>query len=201
MKLLSLSSEKISTERVVFSVQGSKNLFWKMENPAEKREREEIPPFADTERTPGWIRDWIYKDFPITFEPGEMHDFSPLTQDWRGFSFAHPPHDEAELWCKKAVSESLKGNFSVLLLPAVFNSVYWRDVIYKGADEIHILTCPVKKPGAKKQIVSQMALVVFAGREDRVPGQQPALFLVEPENWEDKYYKRKRNQARFSLRQ
>lgn len=172
-----------------------------MEDPNEKREREELPPFADTERTPGWIRDWVYREFPVTFEPGDMNGFSPLTQEWQGFSFSHPPHDEAELWCKKAVSESRKGHFSVLLLPAVFNSIYWRGVIYSGADEIRILTCPLKKPGAKKQIVSQMALVVFAGREQLAEDQHPAVFLVEPEQWEQKYYKRARNQARFSLRQ
>ena len=161
---------------------------------------EERLPFLDTPSTPGWIRDWVYREFPITFEPNETPNFVPLVQTWQGFSFAHPPHEEAQLWCEKAVLESQKGNNSVLLLPAVFNSIYWRSVIGPGATEIRILGCPIKRPGAKKQIVSQMALVIFAGREGIEAGQWPQIFVVEPEQWETKYYKRARNLARFSVK-
>jgi hypothetical protein len=166
---------------------------------AEKRDREEVerPKFGDTASTPGWIRDWVYGEFPITFEPGETPHFSPLMQDWQGFSFAHPPHEEAQLWCEKAVKESKKGNFSVLLLPAVFNSIYWRSVIYPSATEVRILACPLKRPGQKKQIVSQMCLVIFAGREDQ--DDHPPIFIVEPTEWESHYYKKARNRARFTV--
>lgn len=155
------------------------------------------PPFDDTDVTPGWIRDFVYGEFPITFEPIFQRD-APLIQNWEGFSFAHPPHDEAQMWCEKAAAEATKGNFSVLLLPAVFNSIYWRTVVYKTAAEIRVLACPIKRPGQKKQIVSQMALVVFA---DKIPDlKMPPVFVVEPENWESVYYKRQRNLARFGVR-
>lgn len=170
-----------------------------MEAP-DKREREEVVVYEDSGSTPGWVRTWVCSKYPITFHPDLQPDFLPLVQEWQGFSFAHPPHDEAQLWCEKAVTEAQKGHLSILLLPAVFNSIYWRTVIYSGATEIHILTCPVKKPGAKKQIVSQMALVIFAGREGMEETASPPLFLTEPENWELNYYKRQRNFARFAVR-
>ncbi len=164
------------------------------------REEPEIVQFQDTARTPGWIRTWVHREFPITFEPLETENFIPLVQGWHGFSFVHPPHEEAQLWCEKAVLESQKGNPSVLLLPAVFNSIYWRSVICRGATEIRILKCPVKRPGAKKQIVSQMALVIFAGRDGLAEREDPPVFMVEPPEWENNYYKRARNLARFSIK-
>ena len=168
----------------------------------EKRDREEevveVLKFADTSGTPGWVRDYVYSQFPITFEPGETPGFVGLTGEWQGFSFVHPPHEEAQLWCEKAVAEHKKGHISVLFLPAVFNSIYWRQVIYPHATDVRIFACPVKRPGQKKQIVSQMALVLFAGRDG--DEKYPPIFIVEPEEWEQNYYKKPRNRARFSLK-
>lgn len=159
----------------------------------EKRMRHE-----DTERTPGWLREFVDHGFDITFEP-ELHLEHPLAQPWQGFSFVHPPHAEAQLWCEKAAKEAAEGRFSVLLLPAVFNSCYWRDCVYKHATDIRVFTCPVKMPGAKKQIVSQMCLVVFAGTENRTPDYPyPPVYPIEPPGWQDQYYKRPRNRARFA---
>lgn len=164
----------------------------------EKREREEeVLEYSDTQRTPGWLRAWIGSQFPITFEPFEQADFIPLVQEWQGFSFAHPPHSEAQLWCEKAVAESKKGHHSVLLLPAVFNSIYWRSVVLPCATDVRILCCPIKLPGKKKQIVSQMALVVFAGRDADDEGHPAPIFAIEPDGWENNYYKLARNRARF----
>lgn len=164
----------------------------------QKRERPE--PFDDTDTTPGWLIDYVAEDFPITFFPEQQVE-APLVQDWQGFSFVHPPHAEAQLWVEKAAAEAKKGRFSVLLLPAVFNAVYWRETVYPEATEIRVFTCPVKLPGAKKQVVSQMCLVVFAGRlPEEAAAQYPPVFPVEPTNWQANYYKRKRNLARFATR-
>lgn len=157
----------------------------------------EVVHHPDTERTPGWLRDHVDVDFKITFDPeNQLED--PLNSDWQGFSFVHPPHSEAEMWCEKAAMEAVKGNFSVLLVPAVFNSCYWRKTIYPCATEVRMFTCPIKMPNAKKQIVSQMALVVFAGTGNREEGYPyPPMFPIEPANWQEHYYKRFRNRARF----
>ena len=148
----------------------------------EKREREEeVLEYSDTERTPGWLRAWIGSQFPITFEPFEQPDFIPLVQEWQGFGFAHPPHSEAQLWCEKAVAES----------------IYWRSVVLPCATDVRILCCPIKLPGKKKQIVSQMALVVFAGRDAENKKHPAPIFAIEPDGWENNYYKLARNRARF----
>lgn len=166
-----------------------------MEQELNEEGKRVLPDFVDTPTTPKWIREFVYGDFPITTEAETLG----LTAPWHGFCFAHPPHDEAELWCEKAASEADKGVFSVLLLPAVFNSLYWKQYVYPFATEIRMIACPIKKPGARKQIVSQMALVIFAGREGEE--KYPPIFVVEPENWRQNYYKRARNLARFSPKQ
>lgn len=163
----------------------------------EKRERDEPEPQPDTERTPGWLRSFVNQDFEVTFEPEKLQD--PLSNAWEGFSFAHPPHAEAELWCIKAANEAEKNHFSVLLLPAVFNSCYWRDIVYKHATEIRVFACPIKMPNKKKQIVSQMCLIVFAGTENRPADflEYPPIFPILPDDWASHYYKRPRNMKRF----
>jgi hypothetical protein len=166
-----------------------------------EHKRELPPPAEDTETTPGWIRDYANSLFPIDFDPLEFaysnDEFEPFIHDWKGFSFVHPPHADAQLWVEKAAIEANKGNFSVMFLPAVFNAVYWREVIYRHATEIRVFVCPVKLPGKKKQIVSQMCLVVFAGAIEGA--EYPPVFPVEPTGWENHYYKRPRNRARFSV--
>ena len=168
-----------------------------MEGPEEMESAGEKRVYQDSERTPGWLRTYVGEDFNVTFEP-EDSLMNPLADDWQGFSFAHPPHAEAQLWCDKAAKEAEKGHHSVLLLPAVFNSVYWREIVYRHATEVRVFTCPVKMPHAKKQIVSQMCLVVFAGTAGRDPAYPyPPVFPVEPTNWRENYYKRQRNMLRF----
>lgn len=159
----------------------------------QKRDRIE---FEDNGHTPGWLKTWVFSKFTITMDA----DDTSLMTPWNGLVFCHPPHADAEIWCEKAARELENGVVSILLLPAVFNSIYWRNIVYRDAYEIHVLTCPIKKPGAKKQIVNQMALVVFAPRADKETHPLPPVFLLEPDNWEDAYYKRPRNRARFALR-
>jgi hypothetical protein len=157
-------------------------------------EPRKLEEFDDTAMTPGWLREFVHANFPVTYEP---EDANALIQPWHGFVFAHPPHEESQLWCEKAAKEAAQGVFSVLLLPAVFNSIYWRQTVLPQASEIRVLTCPLKKPGAKKQIVSQMAFVVFAGKNEN---PEPQIFVVEPDGWEERYYKRPRNKARFTVK-
>jgi hypothetical protein len=89
------------------------------------------------------------------------------------------------------------GNFSVIVVPAQFNCVYWRELVYPCATEIRVFACPIRFPGYSKQIATQMCLIVMAER--RTDGSNfPPVTVIEPENWQGHYYKRKRNAARFS---
>jgi len=118
-----------------------------------KRPREDD---VEGDMTPVWLKEFITSEFPCDFEPCAQTaeaEFDGLQSDWRGFSFVNPPYSETQLWVEKAVTEQKKGNFSVMLIPAVFNSVYWREVVYPHASEIRVFTCPIKFTGQKKQIV------------------------------------------------
>lgn len=113
------------------------------ENMTETNKRAREPP--SLEKTPEWLVDYACEDFPIDFYP-EADLETPLIKSWKGFSFVHPPHAEAELWVKKAVMEMHRGNHSVLLLPAVFNSVYWVSSLYLCASSRH--------PGCRRHVHS-----------------------------------------------
>lgn len=90
------------------------------------------------------------------------------------------------------MKSTMANSFLTRILTATF-------IVYPKSKEIWVFTCPIKLPSKKKQIVSQMCLVIFAERspeEKTLP--YPPIFPVEPAGWEDKYYKRARNRARFS---
>lgn len=153
--------------------------------------------------TPIWLREFVAKNFPCTFNAVEEPGFEGLTADWPAgkdqLTFVNCAFTDAQLWIEKAAKELKKGAASILFVPFVANAVYFRETVYPYAAEIHILTCPIKIPGKSKQIVTQTALVVFAGRDAEIPAEQyPLLFLAHPENWAEEYYKRPRNRARFA---
>ena len=142
---------------------------------------------SDTTDTPEWLKEYIFDQFPCDFTPcvagPENPNFNGLSDDWQGFSFVHPPYSETQAWVERAAAQADRGNFSVVLVPANFNSVYWRETVYQNATEIRVFICPIKFNGHKKQIVSQMALVAFGGRtaEEKLAGFPPVC-LIEPEN-------------------
>jgi len=155
------------------------------------------------EHTPQWLREFVAKNFPITFNAVEEPDFEGLTESWPTgpdqLTFANPPFADAQLWVEKAAKELAKGAASVLFVPFMANSTYFRDTVYKHALEIHILKCPIKQPGKSKSVVSQTSLLVFVARDKDVPpNSDPNVFLVEPAGWSEEYYKRPRNRSRFA---
>ncbi len=162
--------------------------------PTRKRPVPEVVNSAGV-KTPEWLKNFIYDEFPCDtdrsadgLEPG----------DWTGFTFVNPPHSEAQAWVEKAAEQASKGNFSVLLIPAVFNSLYWREIVYPNASSIGVFKCQIKFEGHKKQVVTQMSLVSFVA--DAGNDGDPVVTLLEPVGWEDHYYARKRNKMRFRTR-
>lgn len=153
--------------------------------------------------TPIWLREFVAKNFPCTFNAVEEPGFDGLNADWPTgkdqLTFVNPAFADTQLWIEKAAKELKKGAASILFVPAYFNSVYFRESVYPNASEIHILTCPMKIPGKTKPVVAQTALVAFAGKDPEIPAEQyPLLMLAHPENWEETYYKRSRNRSRFA---
>lgn len=159
----------------------------------------------DQDTTPQWLRDYVAQNFPVTFNPVEKAGFSGLMEPWPAgneqLCFVNCPFADAQLWIEKAKKELKRGAASIVFVPAVFNSLYFRESVYPHASEIQIFTCPIKQPGKNKQLVAQTCLVVFAAREeDALADRFPSVILVEPEGWEQGYYKRARNQARFAIK-
>lgn len=54
-----------------------------------------------------------------------------LKEDWYSLNFCNPPYKDCDKWVKKAHEEMLKGNTSVLLIPARTETKYWQDYILK----------------------------------------------------------------------
>lgn len=167
----------------------------------QKRSREmafKLGPISDADAvtTPDWILEYVQKSYPVDFDPCPSDPTEDgLKIDWRGFSFVNPPNSQCQEWVHKATLEAAKGNFSVLLVPATFNSVYWRELVYPNASEIKILACPIKFVGQKKQLATQMALVTFVSQHGN--DGMPVISVIEPAGWEQHYYKRRRNMTRF----
>lgn len=156
----------------------------------------------DNTTTPQCVHEYVTQHFPITHNPVTHPNSNGLLDHWpvgEECSFVNPPFSDAQLWIEKAKREAQRGAASVLFVPAIFNSLYFRESVYPYASEIRILTCPFKIPGKSKQLVAQTALVVFAARDpETVVNGFPPVYLVEPESWADDYYKRPRNRSRFS---
>jgi hypothetical protein len=157
------------------------------------------------DKTPVWLREFVRKNYPYTFNPVEEDGFDGLMDSWPtgegNLSFVNCPFSEAQLWIEKAVKELKRGAESVLWVPATFNSVYFREAVYPNASEIQILTCPLKQPGKTKQIVAQTCLLIFVVApplaDDELKDPYPLVTFVDPPGWQEAYYVRPRNRSRF----
>lgn len=151
----------------------------------------------DNAETPNFILKYVLEHWPqVSDDPCPLEpEQDGLKIDWGEWSFVHPPHSECQQWVEKAVDEAQKNHYSVMLVPAAFNSLYWRESILPFASEVRILTCPLRFQNHKRQVATPMVLVVFAAPGRRA-GQLP-IVAAEPENWQQAYYKRQRNRDRF----
>lgn len=164
------------------------------------RKRKFIPQTSgksDDVATPDWLMEYVMQEFPqVASDPCPLEpEEDGLGCDWDAWSYVNPPFSECQTWVEKAVMEAKKGNYSVMLIPATFNSCYWRETVLANASEIRILTCPIRFDNQKKQVVTQMALVIFAAPTGN--GGCLSISAIEPKGWSQHYYKRKRNMSRF----
>lgn len=59
-----------------------------------------------------------------------------LKEPWMKYNWCNPPFDECKKWVQKAFAEQLKGNTSLLLIPARVETGYWFDYIHYKRDVI-----------------------------------------------------------------
>ena len=102
---------------------------------------------TDLWETPQDFFNKLNEEFHFTLDPCALPEnakcdkfFTPkengLIQDWSGYRvFCNPPYGKSiSSWVKKCYTESLKGTFIVMLIPARTDTVYFHNYIYHKAD-------------------------------------------------------------------
>ncbi len=117
-------------------------------------------PKLDKTETPQEIKD----KFKGYFDPCPKNPkFNGLMIDWKAHNFVNPPYSEKDLWIKKAIYESLKGNTSVLLLPATPDLGWFHDLILPYCDGIEWIRGRLKFKGFDPRTGSMF--VTFRGKK------------------------------------
>lgn len=84
-----------------------------------------------------------------------------LTQEWCKKNWMNPPYGrEIGKWVKKAHEESLKGNYTVALLPARTDTKWWHEYIQDKA-EVRFIKGRLKFGGGKNSAPFPSVVVIF----------------------------------------
>lgn len=157
-----------------------------MKRQVEEEEEFEAPPLWLLQ----YVADNVGEDLDIVRKPSQMNIA------WGDWTFVCAPFEESHLWIEKAVNELKLGHNSIVFAPAAFNSLYWNEYVYPNATEVRILGCPVRMESKKRKTVNQMCFIIFAPRAEGMNRVQ--YDVIQPQGWDQQYYKRARNRQRFS---
>ncbi len=97
---------------------------------------------GDHQETPKDLYDELNKEFAFEFDPCPLHGeklFDGLNVDWKKSNFVNPPWSNIQRWVIKAREEAIRGNKTVMLIPARTNSAYWHDFILSSCSEIRFI--------------------------------------------------------------
>jgi site-specific DNA-methyltransferase (adenine-specific) len=92
---------------------------------------------CDDWQTPGYIYEPLDKEFHFNFDPCPFKaDFDGLAIPWKSSNFVNPPYNRLDKprFIQKAYEEWLKGNTSVLLIPAATGTKQFHDLILPHAE-------------------------------------------------------------------
>lgn len=102
---------------------------------------------SDNWETPKDLYDKLNKEFNFDFDPCPIN-FGEITPEddgliipWGKMNFVNPPYSRKlkEAFVKRALSETQKGNSSVLLIPVSTSTALFHEVIQPNAKEIRFL--------------------------------------------------------------
>ena len=63
-----------------------------------------------------------------------------LVEDWKKYNWCNPPFNNCEKWVKKAYTESLKGNNTIMLIPVRTETNYWHKyILYPQTDNVNVV--------------------------------------------------------------
>lgn len=102
---------------------------------------------SDNWATPSYIYDPLNAEFNFDFDPCPIctteitPDKDGLLMEWGQSNFINPPYSRVlkEAFVKKAIEESKKGKFCVLLLPVSTSTALFHDFIQPNAKEIRFV--------------------------------------------------------------
>lgn len=85
-----------------------------------------------------------------------------LDNDWTARNWCNPPYSDIKRWVAKARREQLKGNMTVMLIPARTDTAFFHDSIYQQANvEIRFLRGRLKFGEATNSAPFPSMLVIF----------------------------------------
>ena len=85
-----------------------------------------------------------------------------LQQDWKSRNWCNPPYSQLKEWVTKARREQLKGNMTVMLIPARTDTACFHDSIYnKDNVEIRFLRGRLKFGDSKNSAPFPSMVVIF----------------------------------------
>jgi len=99
----------------------------------------------DNWRTPKKLYNTLNKEFNFNFDPCPYEHniklWDGLMADWKERNFINPPYSRKlkELFVKKAIKESEKGNLCVCLLPVSTSTILFHDYILPNKSEIRFI--------------------------------------------------------------
>lgn len=102
---------------------------------------------SDNWATPVELYNKLHSEFNFDFDPCPLNlneitdDTDGLIKDWGRSNFVNPPYSRElkEAFVKKGVTEMLKGNTSVFLLPVSTSTRLFHEVILPNASEIRFI--------------------------------------------------------------
>ena len=104
-------------------------------------------------KTPDSFYKTLDKEFNFDFDPCPINaQFDGLEIEWGERHFVNPPYGKKlkNAFVKKAITESLKGKLSVLLLPVSTSSVLFHQYIKPNASEIRFVQGRIKFEGVDR---------------------------------------------------
>ena len=77
--------------------------------------------------TPGWLYKLLDNEFHFDFDPCPYPkpDWDGRLMQWGKSNFVNPPYSDIQPWAQRCREEQVKGNTSVLLIPARTDTAYF----------------------------------------------------------------------------
>ncbi len=76
---------------------------------------------------------WLMRCFDGWYDPCEIGATDGLTSEWLSPSYCNPPYSDPAPWVEKAISESMRGVYVVMLVRVDTSTKWWMRLVEYGA--------------------------------------------------------------------